>query len=108
MIDYSDHFSHSDPGISRVNFLQYSDSEWARYAGNRYMYMNRLRHDDVLELYESTGHRILSATAPVDERSRWLLESGRLRVHERFSRKPLEVLSIWGSWIVSQRAGNSH
>jgi len=28
-IDYSDHFSHSDKNISAINFLQYSDDEWA-------------------------------------------------------------------------------
>jgi hypothetical protein len=32
-IDYSDHFSHSDKEISAINFLQYSDHEWNRYAG---------------------------------------------------------------------------
>ena len=51
MVDYSDHFSHSDQTISSINFLRYSDDEWQRYAGNRYMYMNRLRHDDVLALF---------------------------------------------------------
>jgi hypothetical protein len=104
MVDYSDHFSHSDEGISRINFLQYSDAEWAKYAGNKYMYMNRLRHDDILKLFESADHRILTATTPVDERSRRLLETGGLQLHERFADKPLEVLSIWGSWIISQPA----
>jgi SAM-dependent methyltransferase len=50
-IDYSDHFSHSDSRISNINFLQYSDPSWNRYAGNRYMYMNRLRHDDFLMIF---------------------------------------------------------
>ncbi len=61
-IDYSDHFSHSDKNITAINFLQYSDDEWARYAGNRYMYMNRLRHDDFLALFESAGQKILTST----------------------------------------------
>ena len=64
-VDYSDHFSHSDATVSPINFLQYTDAEWARYAGNRYMYMNRLRHDDFLALFESAGHRILAATRDV-------------------------------------------
>jgi hypothetical protein len=101
-IDYSDHFSHSDASISPINFLQYSDAEWARYAGNRYMYMNRLRHDDFLALFESAGHRILAAAPAVDARSLDLLETGRLRVNKRFEKKSHETLSIWGSWIVSQ------
>lgn len=31
-IDYSDHFSHSDKSISSINFLQYSDNEWNKFA----------------------------------------------------------------------------
>jgi SAM-dependent methyltransferase len=104
MIDYSDHFSHADESISAINFLQYSDAEWARYAGNRYMYMNRLRHDDMVRLFESCGHRILSVTTHTDERARAQLETGLLRVDERFRGKPHEILSIRGSWLVSERA----
>jgi hypothetical protein len=30
-----------------------------RYAGNKYMYMNRLRHDDFLDLFKSFGQKII-------------------------------------------------
>lgn len=103
-IDYSDHFSHSDKSISSINFLQYSDSEWDRYAGNRYMYTNRLRHDDYLAMFESAGHRILLNRPDVDERSLELLRSGTLQLNERFRTKPEDVLSISGSWIVSKKS----
>ena len=106
-IDYGDHFSHSDASISQVNFLQYSDAEWTRYAGNRYMYMNRLRHDDYLALLQAAGHRILATTPAVDTRSLELLKTGKLRVNERFEKKSAEMLSIWASWIVSQRTTGS-
>jgi len=101
-IDYSDHFSHSDKSISSINFLQYSDSEWARYAGNRYMYMNRLRHDDVLLMLESLGHRILITEPKTDPRALALLRSGVIEVDGKFRDKAMDVLSISGSWIVSQ------
>jgi SAM-dependent methyltransferase len=103
MIDYSDHFSHSDKTISSINFLQYSDKVWTRYAGNRYMYMNRLRHDDFLSLFQAAGHRILATAPTVDDRVSKLLEQGRCRLAERFSAKAPAVLSIRGSWILSQR-----
>src|SRR5262249_22605739 len=105
MIDYSDHFSHSDPSISAINFLQYSDAEWSRYADNRYMYMNRLRHDDLMQLFAGSGHHVLAVTTYPNERARALLEAGVLRVDERFRAKSPEILSIRGSWIVSQKAG---
>lgn len=102
MIDYSDHFSHDDSNISAVNFLQYSDAEWARYAGNRYMYMNRLRHDDMLALFDAAGHRILAVSTSVDPRVVSLLEGNQFTLSEPFSAKPLDVLSIRSAWVVSQ------
>ena len=66
-IDYSDHFSHTDKSISSINFLQYSDDEWDRYAGNRYMYMNRLRHDDyITKLFGDNGQNILKMEPRID------------------------------------------
>jgi SAM-dependent methyltransferase len=107
-VDYGDHFAHSDATIPLMNFLQYSDAEWARYAGNRYMYMNRLRYDDVLALFKSAGHRILATAPSVDARSLELLISGRLRVDERFQAKPPHILATWGSWIVSEKSAGEY
>ena len=58
-IDYSDHFSHSDKSISSVHFLQFSDGKCNKIAGNRYMYMNRLRHDDFVSLFQDLNNHIL-------------------------------------------------
>ncbi len=104
-IDSSDHFSHSDKTISAINFLQYSDSEWNRYAGNRYMYMNRLRHDDFLNMFESLGHRIVLNSPEVDKQSLDLLRSGSLQLNERFKTKSEDMLSIRDSWIASKKSG---
>lgn len=104
-IDYSDHFSHSDKSISAINFLQYADLEWKRYADNRYMYMNRLRHDDFISLFESVGQSIIEAQPTIDQRSHELLRSGSLQLNERFSSKSEDVLAITGAWIISQKNG---
>lgn len=103
-VDYSDHFSHSDMRISPINFLQYSDAQWNRYAGNRYMYMNRLRHDDFLALFESVRHVILAAEPTVDAPSLQMLRDGRLTVDARFGNKADEVLATTESWIVCAKA----
>ena len=102
-IDYSDHFSHSDTNISAINFLQFSDTEWDKYAGNTFMYTNRLRHDDYLNLFQSSGHRILLDETYKNQRSLELLISDKLQLSERFKPKTAEMLSISGSWIVSQK-----
>jgi len=104
-IDYSDHFSHSDKNISAINFLQYSDSEWAKYADNRYMYMNRLRHDDFLALFESVGQQIVAVEPNIDQRSEKLLKTKGLSLNDRFSLKTEEVLAISGAWMVTKKNG---
>ena len=52
-IDFSDHSAHNDPSISFVNFLQYDDTTWARLAGNRYAFHNRLRLDEFMALVDA-------------------------------------------------------
>lgn len=104
-IDYSDHFSHSDKKISAINFLQYGDDEWKKYAGNRYMYMNRLRHDDFIKLFESIGHRILKSQTDVNQHIGKILKNGNLRLDDQFNSKSEDVLAITGSWVVTQKNG---
>lgn len=102
-IDYSDHFSYSDRAISPINFLQYSDEVWDRIAGNRYMYVNRLRVDDFLGLFEQSGQEILSLESYEDNEASALLKNGGISIDKRFADKTTQVLATIGSWIVSQR-----
>ena len=103
-VDYSDHFSHKDPSISPVNFLQYSAEEWQRIAGNRFMYMNRLRVDDFEALFREAGHEILVADSDVNADVAALLRRGGLTLDGDFRGKPLEVLATTGTWFVTRRA----
>jgi SAM-dependent methyltransferase len=75
-VDPSDHCAHDDPGISPVNFLQFSEQEWRRYAGNRFAYHNRLRAVEYREIFEDCGFEILRWEEHVDRRSIDLLKSG--------------------------------
>ena len=103
LVDYSDHFSHGDRSISKINFLQYSDTQWSQYAGNSFMYMNRLRHDDFTGLFESCGHRILSVETHTDHRSQMELTAMDFHLDRRFMTKPHDVLSVTSSWFVTQK-----
>lgn len=101
-IDYSDHFAHRDPSITAINFLQYSDAAWGRWAGNRYMYMNRLRHADYLERLADGGFSIVNDEPTTDPRSLQAIESGEVRPYaDLASRTPAE-LAITSSWIVAK------
>jgi len=101
-IDYKDHFSYSDNKISSINFLQYSDEEWKRYAGNNYMYMNRLRHDDFINLFHSAGHQILESNILIDKEILSFLRTDKINLNELFINKPEEIISISESCIISR------
>ncbi|HOK05542.1 MAG TPA: methyltransferase domain-containing protein [Victivallales bacterium] len=102
-IDYSDHFSHSDKSISPINFLQYSEKQWCKFAGNRYMYMNRLRHDDFLNLFESVGQTIISVQPDIDQKLYELLSNSDFKLDEKFKSKHKDILVIIGAWIISKK-----
>jgi len=58
LIDYQDHYSYFDSGISAYNFLQYSDKVW-RFFSPALHYQNRLRHHDYLDLFWEAGFEII-------------------------------------------------
>jgi len=58
LIDYSDHYSHTDKNIDALNFLSYSKKEWEKY-NNSYLYQNRLRHQDYKKLFIDQGYKIV-------------------------------------------------
>lgn len=75
-IDPGDHFAHDDPSITTINFLQFSDLEWEEWAGNQFMYHNRLRADDYTRIFKEAGVDILKEERTVDSRSKAALENG--------------------------------
>lgn len=103
-IDFSDHFSHSDNSISSINFLQFTDEEWERLAGNRYMYHNRLRVDDFADLFKSIGLKILFMAPGLDEKALAELKQG-FPLHERFRNKDARTIATGGAWIVASARG---
>ena len=58
VIDYSDHYSHTDKTISPLNFLQFSKKEWEKY-NNSFLYQNRLRHRDYVKLFKKFNYEIV-------------------------------------------------
>lgn len=106
-IDYSDHFSHSDDSISSINFLQFNEREWDGYAGNKYMYMNRLREDDFVQLFQKSGHDILSIESDKDFDALKLVKTGQLQLDSRFQGKSDEVISTIASWVLTKKHANT-
>jgi|TARA_B110000211_G_scaffold229043_1_gene286196 SAM-dependent methyltransferase len=57
VIDYSDHYSHTDKTLSPLNFLGYSLDEWVKF-NNKYLFQNRLRHYEYKEIFKNNGYLI--------------------------------------------------
>lgn len=93
MIDPSDHFSHDDDSVTAINFLQFGDAEWARWAGNKFMYHNRLRAFEYLELFERAGVRVLEQQQTLDEASLRSLKNG-FPLHPQFKHIAAEQLAV--------------
>ncbi len=102
LIDYSDHFWHSHREIGPFHFLRYSDAHWKRIAGNRFMFMNRLLHDDYRALFAGVHHRIVTEDpillSPTDQAA---IREGRVPLAPRFASKPQATLAIGGSWFIT-------
>jgi len=93
IIDPSDHFSHDDASITAVNFLQFNEREWKKWAGNKFMYHNRLRAYEYINLFKEMGVRILNQKHAVDEQSLKVLRNG-FRLDSKFQQVGLEELAI--------------
>jgi len=93
IIDPSDHFSHDDETITAINFLQFGDDEWEGWAGNQFMYHNRLRAFEYLELFERAGVRLIEQAQTVDEPSLRALENG-FPLHRQFQHIAAEQLAV--------------
>ena len=58
IIDYSDHYAHTDNNISLLNFLKYSQHQWKRY-NHKIHFQNRLRHYEYIAIFEKIGFRTI-------------------------------------------------
>lgn len=101
-VDFSDHFSHSDKSISPINFLQFSENEWEKISGNRYMYQNRLRVDEFMALLENADIEVISLDTCIDPKARKQLEEGMFPLDKRFQDKTTEVNATSHAWIVAR------
>lgn len=100
-IDQSDHFSHFDPKISSANFLQYTDRQWNRLAGNRFTYVNRLRAPEYRRLFQQAGFQILNEETEVDPKALQLVREGALIPAPGFTEFSAEELATRNSWLVA-------
>jgi SAM-dependent methyltransferase len=86
-----DHYAYVDRSISQLHYLQYSDRAWSLWQ-NRFLYQNRLRAHEFVDMAVRAGFEITLNTAHPQERR--LRELGEVRVDPQFDRFPPEQLCI--------------
>ncbi len=66
-VNCGDHYAYTDPSITFINYLRYSDAEWA-FWNNDLQYQNRMRPSDFIDLSERAGFTtVLAVHAPRPE-----------------------------------------
>tara|TARA_Y100000589_G_scaffold321244_1_gene352322 strand:- start:334 stop:1194 length:861 start_codon:yes stop_codon:yes gene_type:complete len=58
IIDYSDHYAHTDNNISLLNYLKFSQNQWKKY-NHKIHFQNRLRHYEYINIFEKIGFRVI-------------------------------------------------
>ena len=104
-IDLSDHFEHQDNSISRINFLRFSDNDWANIAGNQFAYCNRLRTSDYLTLFKKLSFDIFNIEKVIDENSMNRIKIG-FQINEKFNSYNLEDICTTGLKIMLRKKDN--
>jgi SAM-dependent methyltransferase len=84
-VNCSDHYARFDRSITPINYLRYSDAEWARW-NNRILYQNRLRPNDFLQIAHGAGLRIVFSRFTPKRRLLDLLPT--LEIAEQFRAYP--------------------
>ena len=91
LVDYSDHYSHTDKNINNLNFLKFSSTEWKRY-NTPMLFQNRLRHQDYRELFKTCGYKVSEIKGDLGEQSEY--------ISKEFDSKNEETFMLWGHFLL--------
>ncbi len=90
-IDYTDHYYHSDKGITPYNFLQFSSAQWEVFH-MKHNFTNRLRHSDHRELITKAGFTILEEQTVTPPRAEEMLASVPLSIdYDKYDKNDLMI-----------------
>lgn len=98
----NDHYSNTDRGISSVNYLRYSESQWSKW-NNSLQYQNRLRAREFLELAAAGGLEVIYVQTAVRPGTREALAA--IEVAPEFRRFSLEDLAITTVDFIAKKRG---
>jgi SAM-dependent methyltransferase len=90
-VNCGDHYAYVDRKVHQLNYLQFSDAAW-RMWDNRFLYQNRLRAIDFVNMARTAGFTIaLDTSRPHPTR---LQQLDTIQVHPQFARYTRDQLAI--------------
>jgi SAM-dependent methyltransferase len=100
-VNCGDHYAYADRAIHQLHYLQFSEDEWARW-NNEFLYQNRLRAIDFIEMARHAGFTIeVDTSAATAER---LAQLDELVVDPAFAHYTREQLAITTVDFVARKA----
>jgi hypothetical protein len=101
VIGLFDHYTITDPSITRVNFLKYSDFTWRIIGQNKIQFHNRLRESEFVSLFQQAGFEIVDRQSAIDDRSLKALET--MRLSQRFRNFDKKDLATFGTILCARK-----
>jgi hypothetical protein len=95
----NDHYAHFDKAISFINYLQYSDKEWARWD-NGVLWQNRFRAPDFVDMCATEAAPVIYSKQYVRPGTVEALQT--MTIDPRFQRYSLEDLAATTVRLVSR------
>ena len=103
-IDFSDHYAATQPHLSPINFLRYSDSFWSLVGQNDILYQNRMRRSQYVERFVAAGFAVVACVDHLSERVVAELKQG-FRVSAEFRNLDERDLAVTASRFVLRKQG---
>ena len=91
-IGLQDHFVSFDPSITTVNFLQCPEWWWRIFVKHKIQYLNRLRRNEYLKLFQAHGARVEVKEFTINPGDLAALKT--MKVDRRFEGMALEELAV--------------
>ena len=91
LIDYSDHYSHTDINIGNLNFLKFNENEWAKY-NSPMLFQNRLRHQDYRKIFQLYGYKLFEIKGNYGKYPE--------EVSKKFDVTNKETAMLWGYFLL--------
>jgi len=102
LTDHTDHWGKKCRTISPFNFLRFSEATWNIIANNKYAFLNRLRVNELVEIFKEADFRLLKADEEIDTRDVDWVKKNHRNLESRFHKYSPESIAVHTSLILAK------